>query len=103
MPEYKLAAAGLVLTSVRAIMSDELFGSAAMPAYTQLCYILAPWKKRLRCCLGGKVLGLVPDAGVAERAAANFCQPGSGWYTSMQVTKFRQVWVHFRFSSSLRR
>lgn len=44
MPEYKLASAGLVLSSVRAIMSDELFGSAAMPAYTQLCYLLAPWK-----------------------------------------------------------
>ena len=76
VPDFKTASVGLVLVSIRAIMSDELFGSAAMGAYSQICSILIT-----------SLLGR--EEGVTEAVIGYFCQPGSDWYDAMLTAKLR--------------
>ena len=42
VPDYKMSSVGIVLVSVRAIFSAELFGSAGINAYAQICNLLVP-------------------------------------------------------------
>lgn len=77
IPNYELSSVGLVLVAIRAIMSDDLFGSAGMSAYTGVCSAL--------------VLSLMPNKDEAVWAEANYCKPGTDWYNSMKDLKWRVV------------
>eukprot|EP00435_Cladocopium_sp_Y103_P036836 s1384_g9.t1 len=77
IPNYELASVGLVLVAIRAIMSDELFGSAGMSAYTAVCSAL--------------VLSLMPKQNEAVWAEANYCKSGTDWYNAMKDLKWRVV------------
>lgn len=77
IPNYETASVGLVLVAIRAIMSDELFGSAGMSAYTAVCSVL--------------VLSLMPNKDEAIKANSNYCLPGTEWYTAMKDLKWRVV------------
>lgn len=73
VPDYKTASVGLVLVSIRAILSDELFGSSSMNAYSQICGIL--------------IGSLLPGDGTS--VIQYFCNPGSEWYNAMLTAKLR--------------
>ena len=73
VPDYKTASVGLVLVAIRAILSNELFGSSAMQAYSQICGIL--------------ITSLMP--GDTTTVVGYFCHPGSDWYNAMENAKLR--------------
>eukprot|EP00434_Breviolum_minutum_P029086 symbB.v1.2.025726.t1/scaffold2516.1/size77141/1 len=77
IPNYELSAVGLVLVAIRSIISDELFGSAGMSAYSAICSIL--------------VLGLMPNEDEAVWAVSNYCEAGTPWYEAVKGTKWRIV------------
>ncbi|CAJ1434824.1 unnamed protein product, partial [Effrenium voratum] len=75
VPEYKVAATGLVLVSLRAIISDELFGSAAAEMYTMLCNQIT--------------LALVTPEDLALQAQAQFCGKDTDWVQALNKVTWK--------------
>ncbi|CAK9022363.1 unnamed protein product [Durusdinium trenchii] len=73
-PNYKVASCGLVLTAIRFILNDHLFGSAAPLLYTSVC---------------DQLVGSLMAEGESEAARQQFCTSGSDWQKALFAVEWR--------------